>query len=97
MNLGSILGVGVPLPTLFCRFDHPEWWSLAKAHEFLDVDSQHPQIQIFRGLGAQRLCSDHKGRASSAESVSVDTECVRERRRRASRACVCVSHSVTLR
>ena len=44
----------VPLPIFFCRSDHPEWWSLAEVHGCLDVDSPNPQIQIFRGLGAQR-------------------------------------------
>ena len=44
----------IPLPIFFCRSDHPEWWSLAEVHGCLDVDSPNPQIQIFRGLGAQR-------------------------------------------
>ena len=32
----------VPLPTFSCRFDHPEWWSLAEVHGCLDVDSPNP-------------------------------------------------------
>jgi len=32
----------VPLPTFFCRSDHPEWWSLAEVHGCLDVDSPNP-------------------------------------------------------
>ena len=32
----------VPLPTFFCRFDHPEWWSLAEVRGCLHVDSPKP-------------------------------------------------------
>ena len=49
LNLGSILGVGCLRRPFFCRFDHPEWWSLAEVHGCLDVDS--PQTRKSRYFG----------------------------------------------